>query len=129
MLEKDKCLSNAWGTIAGTTVEASGYEIHMGRSVVADTGTPFIRVSARNNGPECDLDGTVSSDGRVMGTYFHGVFDEPAARQWFLSLLEPSYKPQKHEKGRQESYELLAAHFSSYLDLKKIFTIIDKVFS
>ena len=129
VLEKDKCLSNAWGTIAGTTVEASGYEIHMGRSVVPDTGTPFIRVSARNNGPECDLDGTVSSDGRVMGTYFHGVFDEPAARQWFLSQLEPSYKPQKHEKGRQESYELLAAHFSSYLDLKKIFTIIDKVFS
>ena len=45
----------------------------------------------------------------------------------FLYLAEPSYRPQKHEKGRQESYELLAAHFSSHLDLKKIFTIIDKV--
>ncbi len=128
VLEQDKCLSNARGTIAGTTVEVSGYEIHMGRSVASDTGTPFIRVSARNNSPECDIDGTVSSDGRVIGTYFHGVFDEPEVRQWFLSLLEPSYKPQKHEKGRQESYELLAAHFSSHLDLKKIFTIIDQVF-
>ncbi len=80
---------------------------------------------ARNNCPVDDLDGTVSSDGRVMGTYFHGLFDEPAIKHWFLSLMELSYRPQKHEKGRQESYELLADHFSSHLDLKKIFTIID----
>jgi adenosylcobyric acid synthase len=126
VLEKDKCLSNALGTIVGTTAEPSGYEIHMGRSLVSAACTPFIRVSARNNRPEDDLDGAVSGDGRVMGTYFHGLFDEPAVRQWFLSLVEPSYRPQQHEKGRQESYELLADHFSSHLDLKKIFTIIDK---
>ena len=126
VLEKDKCLANARGTIVGTTVEPSGYEIHMGRSVVSDSCTPFIKVSARNNCLEDDLDGAVSGDGRVMGSYFHGLFDEPAARQWFLSLADPSYRPQKHEKGRQESYKLLAAHFSSHLDLKKIFTIIDK---
>ncbi len=127
VLEKDKCLSNAKGTIAGTTVEATGYEIHHGRSVVSAVCTPFIKVSARNNCPADDLDGAVSEDGRVMGTYFHGVFDEPAVKQWFLSLAEPSYRLQKHEKGRQESYELLSAHFSSHLDLNKIFTIIDKV--
>ncbi len=127
VLEKDKCLSNAGGTIAGTTVDVSGYEIHHGRSVVADTCHPFIIMSVRNNCPADDLDGAVSSDGRVMGTYFHGFFDEPVVKNWFLSLAEPSYSPQRHEKGRQESYELLAAHFSSHLDLKKIFTIIDTV--
>ncbi len=127
VLEKDKCLSNAGGTIAGTTVEVSGYEIHHGRSVVSDTCHPFIKMSTRNNFPEDDLDGAVSGDGKVMGAYFHGFFDEPGVRQWFLSLAEPFYRPQKHEKGRQESYELLAAHFSNHLDLKKIFTIIDKV--
>ena len=99
----------------------------MGRSVVSDSCTPFIKVSARNNCPENDLDGAVSGDGRVMGNYFHGFFDKPAARQWFLSLVDPSYRPQRHEKGRQGSYELLADHFSSHLDLKKIFTIIDMV--
>ena len=127
VLEMDKCLSNARGTLTGTTAEASGYEIHMGRSVVSDSCTHFIRVSARNNRPEDDLDGAVSGDGRVMGTYFHGLFDEPAVRQWFLSLAEPSYRPQKHEKGRQESYELLASHFSSHLNIKKVFAIIGKV--
>ncbi len=128
VLEEDKYLANARGTIVGTTVEPSGYEIHMGRSVVSDACAPFIKVTSRNNCPEDDLDGAVSVDGRVMGSYFHGVFDEPAVRQWFLSLVEPSYRLQKHEKGRQESYELLAAHFSCHLDLKKIFTIIDKVY-
>ena len=125
VLEKDKYLSNAGGVIFGTTFEVSGYEIHHGRSVVSDTCHPFIKMLARNNCPVDDLDGTVSSDGRVMGTYFHGLFDEPAIKHWFLSLMELSYRPQKHEKGRQESYELLADHFSSHLDLKKIFTIID----
>ncbi len=125
VLEKEKCLSNARGTVVGTTVDVSGYEIHHGRSIVSDTCHPFIKMTARNNCPVNDLDGTVSSDGRVMGTYFHGFFDEPAIKHWFLSLVELSYRPQKHEKGRQESYELLAAHFSSNLDMKKIFTIID----
>lgn len=129
VLEQDKCLANARGTVIGTSAEASGYEIHMGRSVVSDLCMPFIRVTARNNRPEDDLDGAVSSDGRVMGSYFHALFDEPSVKQWFLSLLEPSYRLQKHEKGRQESYELLADHFSSHLDLNKIFTIIDKVHS
>ena len=125
VLEKEKCLSNARGTVVGTTVDVSGYEIHHGRSIVSDTCHPFIKMTARNNCPVNDLDGTVSSDGRVMGTYFHGFFDEPAIKHWFLSLVELSYRPQKHEKGRQESYELLAAHYSSNLDMKKIFTIID----
>ncbi len=127
VLEEDKCLSNALGTIAGTAVEVSGYEIHHGRSAASGVCNSFIKMTARNNCPVDELDGTVSSDGRVMGSYFHGLFDEPAVKNWFLSFMELSYRPQKHEKGRRESYELLAAHFSSHLDLKKIFTIIGVV--
>jgi len=125
VLEPEKCLANTAGTINGTTVEAFGYEIHNGRSRVGADCHPFISVSARNNGAACDADGVVSNDGKVIGTYFHGIFDEPAVKAWFLSLAEPSYKPQRAEKGRQESYELLAKHFLQHLDMNKLEELIE----
>ena len=126
VLEQEKCLSNARGVIIGDTCEACGYEIHMGRSIVSNECTPFLRVSVRNNTHEDDVDGAVSADGKVIGTYFHGIFDEPAVKQLFLSQVEPTYRAKKPEKGRQESYELLASHFSSHLDLDKVYEIIDQ---
>ena len=126
VLEQDKCLANARGLIIGETCEACGYEIHMGRSIVSGDCIPFLRVSSRNNTPVDDLDGAVSRDGKVTGTYFHGIFDEPAVKQWFLSLVEPAYRAERLENGRQESYELLAAHFSQHLDLAKVYEIIDQ---
>ncbi len=124
VLEPEKCLANIVGTINGTTVEAYGYEIHNGRSSVCAGCHPFISISTRNNRAECDADGVVSSDGKVMGTYFHGIFDEPAVKEWFLTLLEPSWRPQRAEKGHQESYELLADHFRQHLDLKTLFNLV-----
>jgi len=126
VLEQEKYLANARGIIVGETCEACGYEIHMGRSVVSGSCKPFLSVSSRNNTPVDDLDGAVSADGKVTGTYFHGIFDEPAVKQWFLSRVEPTYRAEKQEKGPQESYELLAAHFSQHLDLAKVYDIIDQ---
>ena len=45
-------------------------------------------------------------------------------RDRFLTLLEPSWRPQRAEKGRQESYELLADHFRQHLDLKTLFQLV-----
>ena len=126
VLEEDKCLANARGVIVGETCEACGYEIHMGRTIVSGSCKPFLMVSARNNNREDDVDGAVSPDGKVSGTYFHGIFDEPAVKQWFLSRVDPAYSGDKHERGPQESYELLAAHFSEHLNLDKVYDIIDQ---
>ncbi len=126
VLEQEKYLANASGRIIGETCEANGYEIHMGQSVVSGSCRPFIRVTARNNNPEDAVDGAVSADGKVYGTYFHGIFDEPSVKQWFLSCAEPKYRAERQEKGRQESYELLAAHFSHHLDLARVYEIIDQ---
>jgi adenosylcobyric acid synthase len=126
VLEQEKCLSNARGVIIGETCEAFGYEIHMGRSTVSGACRSFLRVSARNNSPEDDVDGAVSADGKVTGTYFHGIFDDPGVKQWFLAHVDPAYSAERHEKGPQESYELLAAHFSQHLDLDQVYEIINQ---
>jgi adenosylcobyric acid synthase len=126
VLEKDKCLANAKGTIAGGSVHASGYEIHMGRTALLSDTTPFIKVSERNNTPEEDMDGAVSRDGKVLGTYFHGIFDEAPLKEWFLTLAEPSYRPMESDKGsNRDNYDRLAEHFLQHLDLDKVFAIID----
>ena len=58
----------------------SGYEIHLGRT----TGPDCLRPSAVINGVE---DGATSADGKVFGTYLHGLFGADASAQKFLESL------------------------------------------
>jgi adenosylcobyric acid synthase len=82
----------------GPFVEAAGapiaaYEIHMGRTHVLDPGArPAFGIVSRADvpgpaaaGPETD--GLLSADGRVFGTYLHGLFDNGALRGALLRFL------------------------------------------
>ncbi|MEW6113339.1 MAG: cobyric acid synthase, partial [Thermodesulfobacteriota bacterium] len=57
-----------------------GYEIHHGETDTA-AAQPCIR---REDGA---LTGARSSDGRLWGTYLHGVFDSDGFRRWFIDRL------------------------------------------
>nr|WP_184744467.1 cobyric acid synthase [Spirochaeta isovalerica] len=59
----------------------TGYEIHMGESVLKEGAFPLF---IKNTGEE---DGAVSLDGRIWGTYFHGVFNEPGFRRRWLESI------------------------------------------
>jgi adenosylcobyric acid synthase len=59
-LEREKQLRNVTGRLASGEPFA-GYEIHMGRT------------------PGLVLEGAHSADGRIFGTYVHGIFDSPDA--------------------------------------------------
>lgn len=56
----------------------SGYEIHMGQTVGADTARPFATLGAKP-------DGAISSNGRIQGTYIHGAFTSDQFRRSWLS--------------------------------------------
>lgn len=120
-LEEEKCLTNASGEVDGLGIPASGYEIHMGRTVADEGCRPFLRVTSRNGESVDEGDGAVSPDGRVYGTYFHGIFDRLELRNWLLSEADPAYLPSSGGMGRNEAYEKLAAHFSKHLDLERLF--------
>lgn len=126
VLERDKALCNSTGTICGSDVSVRGYEIHMGRSHACNGELlPLIEVSHRNQRPEPGPDGAVSPDGRVMGTYFHGLFDEHGAREWFLHLLDPDRRTSGDATSARDPYELLASHFADNLDLDALFEIVN----
>ncbi len=121
VLEREKALCNSVGKLAGSSCVVSGYEIHMGRTTLAGGASPLIGVTERNGVASEEFDGAKSEDGRVMGTYFHGFFDEPGVRAWFLRLLDSGYEPAA--SAAADPFELLAAHFAENLDLDALFAI------
>jgi adenosylcobyric acid synthase len=65
----------------------TGYEIHMGRLERLDGAPgPFV-IHARNGAVDDDVDGAASSDGAVVGTMIHGLFDNADVRQTLLARL------------------------------------------
>ena len=90
----------------------------------------MIRVKERNGVPVDDYDGARSADGRVWGTYFHGLFDHPVSRNSFLRDLKPECtseadeQMEEHEAAYKErQYDLLAEHFIRHLDMPKLMDI------
>jgi adenosylcobyric acid synthase len=80
-------------SFCGSTLE--GYEIHMGRSEPTEEHTvPLLNVR-EPQAADSHPDGAQSSDGRVWGTYVHGLFDNDDFRLAFLNLL-------RREKGVDE---------------------------
>ncbi|MCL5995324.1 MAG: cobyric acid synthase [Chloroflexi bacterium] len=64
-----------------------GYEIHAGETTLLPGATPFGEIIERNGQAVCVSDGAVSADGRVWGTYLHGVFENDAFRRRWLHKL------------------------------------------
>jgi adenosylcobyric acid synthase len=121
VLEREKTLSNTVGVIAGTSLRVRGYEIHMGMTIVVPGTEGVVEVTERNGVSSDGLDGARSDDGRVIGTYFHGFFDEPGVRTWFLRQLDSLYLP--GSDSREDVFDRLAAHFEESLDLGALFRI------
>jgi len=71
-LVSGKQLRNVTGTLLPGAEPLSGYEIHNGVSHGPALMRPLLDLDGRP-------DGAVSADGRVLGSYVHGLFDQPGA--------------------------------------------------
>ncbi len=69
--------------------EMVGYEIHMGETTYNGHNSvrSFARITERAGEMVDILDGCVSSDGNVMGTYIHGIFDNDGFRTGLINYL------------------------------------------
>jgi adenosylcobyric acid synthase len=107
----------------------SGYEIHMGQTTAARAAPPFL-IQHRSHESCSDVDGFLSEDGNVLGTYVHGLFHNDEFRRAILSELA-------QRKGKSlslitgsfsidEQYDRLAALVRENLDMDLIFRLIDR---
>ena len=105
----------------------NGYEIHMGKTKGSDTVAPFC-IDERSQRPCRDLDGCLSHDGNVLGTYVHGLFHNEGLRHSILGVLATRkgavFYPARKVLSREEQYDRLAALVRSNLDMNLIYRII-----
>jgi adenosylcobyric acid synthase len=95
----------------------SGYHMHMGVTTGRDRERPFALVGGS---PE----GAISTDGRVMGTYLHGLFAADAFRTAFLDRLGAETSGAiAYEAGVEAALDGLAAHLETHLDLDALLAL------
>jgi adenosylcobyric acid synthase len=130
-LQSEKILSRSKGIWERSGENVEGYEIHMGITERGPGALPVIRVLSQNGRPANSFDGAATPDGRVWGTYFHGLFDVPGFRHAFLKTISANYKPGENDRDtghvsnfKDHQYDLLAEHFRAHLDMEKLFKIV-----
>ena len=106
----DKRLVRTQGVHVGTGALMQGYEIHIGRTAGADCGRPFATVAGA-------AEGAVSRDGRVMGSYLHGMFAGDAFREAFLAGLGAAPSGLNYGAEVEATLDALAAHLEAHLDV------------
>ncbi len=85
-LTEEKILQQRTGVLWDKHTVLAGYEIHTGISRGAALLQPACYFNCSNDGADKQVpDGAISDDGAIMGTYLHGLFDQPAALQKLLA--------------------------------------------
>ena len=106
----DKRLTEVAGHHAATGLPFTGYEIHIGRSEGPDRARPFAEV---DGAPE----GAVSADGRVAGSYLHGMFREDGFRAAWLRSLGAASGGVAYAASVEATLDALADHMEMHLDV------------
>jgi adenosylcobyric acid synthase len=96
---------------SGTTVK--GYEIHLGQTTGPDRARPMFTV---NDQPE----GAQRADGKVMGSYLHGMFTEDAFRRAFLASLGATSGNASYDQTVEDTLDALADHLAAHVDCEAL---------
>jgi len=91
-----------------------GYEMHMGLTTGADCARPFAKLA--DGSPE----GAMSADGRIVGTYIHGLFADDRQRAAWLARLAAGPATIVYEHVVDEVLDRLAAHLAAHIDLDRL---------
>ncbi len=110
VMTTDKRLARVSAVHAATGRPVSGYEIHIGVTDGPDCARPFAHVAGR---PE----GARSADGRVEGSYLHGLFAGDAFRAAWLAGLGAASGGVAYGAAVEAVLDRLAAHLETHLDV------------
>jgi adenosylcobyric acid synthase len=103
--------------VSGTTRDGapfSGYEMHMGVTAGPDCARPFARLV------DGSAEGAISADGRVIGSYIHGLFADDRQRAAWLERFTAGKTSVAYEAQVERTLDALAAHLAAHLDLDSL---------
>jgi adenosylcobyric acid synthase len=99
------------GRTIADDIPVIGYEMHIGRTGGEGTGRPLVQLD------DGRIDGAVSIDGRVAGTYLHGFFAADAQRAAWLARLGAPSSSLAYDALIEQTLDALAAHLEAHLDI------------
>ena len=113
-LTASKTLRPAAGRLAQTGAAFAGYEMHVGETSGPGRDRPFlIHADGRP-------DGAVSADGRIAGTYVHGLFDSGEARRVLLADLGAASTPGDHPTEVDKALDEIAGVLAQCFDINAL---------
>src|SRR5262249_13388106 len=116
VLSREKRLQQLDGS-TDDGVPFAGYEMHMGVTTGCDCARPFARRA--DGSPE----GAVSADGRIVGTYIHGLFAHDRQRAAWLARLNAGPSAVAYQPLIDQTLDRLAAHIAGNVDLDRLLSL------
>ncbi len=124
----DKIVRQDHGAMnVGDRGEVDGYEIHMGQTVTNNEKPLFTLNFLKGD----ENEGSVREPLKLYGTYLHGVFERPAFRRYFISMMNKGTRAEtsKPSKDYMDSENLnldkLADGFEKGMDMDAFFKILE----
>lgn len=112
----------------------SGYEIHMGRTNFLEPVTQPFRIRIHDHPDQEEAyhpDGGITEDGRIWGTYIHGILHNDWLRRAWLNQIRstkgwtPIPEAARYQHLREEAFDRLARHVREHLDMERIYAMMD----
>jgi cobyric acid synthase CobQ len=122
VLEREKTLKAASGRHLESGLTLRGYEIHHGASRADGLRPAVVR-------DDDEAIGYASADGRIFGTYLHGLFDADPFRRWFIDRLRlrRGWAPLERVQRRYDiepALDRLAEIVRAHLDVPALYKLM-----
>ena len=115
-MTEQKTLTRVAAIHAATGQSIEAYEIHIGHTSGPDRARPFALLGSA---PE----GAVSGDGRVCGSYLHGLFASDGFRKALLAQLGIPASDQSYRVKVEGVLDALTDHIETHLDVEGLLAL------
>ncbi len=113
VLGGEKRLAKVSGRDVATEMPVAGYEMHLGITTGPGLARPMLQLAGR-------IEGAVSADGLVAGSYLHGIFDSDRFRNALLCRLGANPSGDAHQRRVETTLDTLADHLEASLDVSAL---------
>ena len=96
--------------------ETQGYHMHIGKTRGPDCANAWLTVRGQ---PE----GAASPNGRIIGSYLHGIFAADAFRSAFVARLGGRSSKLDYAAEIEATLDALAQHLEAHLDIDRLLLI------
>ncbi|WP_028551115.1 cobyric acid synthase [Paenibacillus sp. UNC451MF] len=131
----DKRTVRAEGTtqareLGNNTLPIYGYEIHMGRTRFLEPVKHPFQIREVGGSEAYHEDGVITVDGKLWGTYVHGILhNDDFRREWLNSIRkvkgwQPKAAELRFQERREAAFDRLADHVRRHLDMKRVYEMI-----